>query len=131
MRIVPCPPTLSTLLRARIQEASLLPDDRLVPGERGGVLAGSVYRRMWDHARRATLPPHVYASPTGQRVYDLRHTRLTMWLNNGIPPAQVAEWAGTSVAMLFATYAQCISGQEQDLRQRLDEMPDASATLIA
>ncbi|MEW1611259.1 MULTISPECIES: hypothetical protein [unclassified Streptomyces] len=64
-------------------------------------------------------------------MYDLRHTRLTMWLNNGIPPAQVAEWAGTSVAMLFATYAQCISGQEQDLRQRLDEMPDASATLIA
>ncbi|WP_405195005.1 tyrosine-type recombinase/integrase [Streptomyces anulatus] len=130
-RIVPCPPTLSTLLRARIQEASLRPGDRLVPGERGGVLAGSVYRRMWDHARRATLPPHVYASPTGQRVYDLRHTRLTMWLNNGIPPAQVAEWAGTSVAMLFATYAQCISGQERDLRQRLDEMPDVSATLIA
>ncbi|GGP84058.1 tyrosine-type recombinase/integrase [Streptomyces sindenensis] len=130
-RIVPCPPTLSTLLRARIQEASLRPGDRLVPGERGGVLAGSVYRRMWDHARRATLPPHVYASPTGQCVYDLRHTRLTMWLNNGIPPAQVAEWAGTSVAMLFATYAQRISGQERDLRQRLDEMPDVSATLIA
>ncbi|MFC8658135.1 hypothetical protein ACFUCT_23490 [Streptomyces parvus] len=64
-------------------------------------------------------------------MYDLRHTRLTMWLSNGIPPAQVAEWADTSVAMLFATYAQCISGQEQDLRQRLDEMPDASATLIA
>ncbi|MFD5732329.1 tyrosine-type recombinase/integrase [Streptomyces sioyaensis] len=130
-RIVPCPPSLSTLLRARIQEASLLPEDRLVPGEHGGVLAGSVYRRMWDHARRATLPPHVYASPTGRRVYDLRHTRLTMWLNNGIPPAQVAEWAGTSVAMLFATYAQCISGQEQDLRQRLDEMQDARATLVA
>ncbi|MFH9296041.1 integrase [Streptomyces sp. NPDC017520] len=43
----------------------------------------------------------------------------------------MAEWAGTSVAMLFATYAQCICGQEQDLRQRFDEMPDASATLIA
>ncbi|MFI1931233.1 integrase [Streptomyces sp. NPDC020330] len=54
-----------------------------------------------------------------------------MWLNNGIPPAQVAEWADTSVAMLFATDAQRISGQERDLRQRLDEMPDVSATLIA
>ncbi|MFJ3627525.1 hypothetical protein ACIPQ3_15680 [Streptomyces albidoflavus] len=53
-----------------------------------------------------------------------------MWLNNGIPPAQVAEWASTSVAVLFATYAQCISGQEQELRQRLDGTPDASATLI-
>lgn len=64
-------------------------------------------------------------------MYDLRYTRLTMGLNNGTPPAQVAEWAGTSVAMLFATYAQCISGQEQDLRQRLDEMQDARATLVA
>jgi integrase len=130
-RIVPCPPGLARILRARIQEAVLLPDDRFFPGEHGGVLAGSVYRRMWDRARSAILPPHVCASPTGRRVYDLRHTRLTMWLNNGIPPAQVAEWAGASVAMLFATYAQCISGQEQDLRQRLDEMQDAPANLAA
>ena len=26
-------------------------------GEPFSVLAGSVYRRMWDHPRRATLPP--------------------------------------------------------------------------
>ncbi|WP_405840169.1 tyrosine-type recombinase/integrase [Streptomyces sp. NBC_01518] len=130
-RIVPCPPALVHVLRARIKDAGLLPGDRLFPGEHGGVLAGSVYRRMWDHARRATLPPHVYASPTGRRVYDLRHTRLTMWLNNGIPPAEVAAWAGTSVAVLFATYAQCISGQEQDLRRRLDEVQNASATVAA
>jgi integrase len=98
-RIAPCPPELVDILRARIQEAGLLPDDRLFPGEHGGVLAGSVYRRMWDRARSAILPLHVYASLTGRRVYDLRHTRLTMWLNNGIPPAEVAAWAGTSVAV--------------------------------
>jgi integrase len=130
-RIVPCPPGLLRILRAHIQEARLRPGDRLFSGERGGVLAGSVYRRTWDHARSEILPPHVYASLTGRRVYDLRHTQLTTWLNNGIPPAQVAEWAGTSVAMLFAAYAQCISGQEQGLRQRLDEMQDISAGLAA
>jgi hypothetical protein len=32
--------------------------------------------------------------PLGGRVYDLRHACLTTWLNNGVPPAQVAEWAG-------------------------------------
>ncbi|MGW4029107.1 hypothetical protein ACWEFL_07265 [Streptomyces sp. NPDC004838] len=122
---------LVRILRARIQDAGLLPGDRLFPGEHGGVLAGSVYRRTWDHARNAILPPHVYASPTGRRVYDLRHACLTTWLSHGIPPAQVAEWAGTSVAMLFATYTQCISGQEEDLRKRLDQMRDTPMSSMA
>ncbi|KPI04494.1 integrase family protein [Actinobacteria bacterium OK074] len=130
-RIVPCPPVLFRILRARIRDAGLLPGDRLFPGEHGGVLAGSVYRRAWDHACSAVLPPHVCASPMGRRVYDLRHGCLTMWLNNGVPPAQVAEWAGTSVAMLFATYAQCISGQDEDLRKRLDQVHDAVISSMA
>ncbi|MFS4095847.1 hypothetical protein [Streptomyces sp. AF1A] len=37
------------------------------------------------------------------------------WLNDGIPPAQVAEWAGNSVAVLLAVYARCIDGQLPDL----------------
>ncbi|MGW5324884.1 hypothetical protein [Streptomyces sp. NPDC004014] len=28
-------------------------------------------------------------------------TRLTKWLNDGIAPAQAAEWAGNSVAVLL------------------------------
>ncbi|WP_330457905.1 hypothetical protein OIB37_13965 [Streptomyces sp. NBC_00820] len=42
------------------------------------------------------LAPHVFDSPSGKRVYDLRHARMAKWLNDGIPPAQVAEWAGNS-----------------------------------
>jgi hypothetical protein len=70
-------------------------------------------------------------SPTGRRVYDNRHTRLTKWLNDGIPPAQVAEWAGNSVPVLLATYARCVEGQLPDLKRRLEaagdlpELPDA------
>ncbi|GGQ20937.1 hypothetical protein [Streptomyces roseolilacinus] len=74
------------------------------------------------------LPPHVFESPTGRRVYDTRHTRLTKWLNDGIPPAQVAEWAGNSVAVLLATYARCVDGQLPDLKRRLEaagDLPDA------
>lgn len=56
----------------------------------------------------------------GKHVYDLRHTCLTSWLNNGIPPAQVAEWAGNSVPVLLATYARCITGQLAELQQRIE-----------
>ncbi|MEW2563839.1 hypothetical protein [Streptomyces griseorubiginosus] len=89
-------------------------------GENGGILAGSVIRRAWRSARQAALAPHVFDSPTGKRVYDIRHTRLTKWLNDGIPPAQVAEWAGNSVPVLLATYARCVDGQLPDLKKRLE-----------
>ncbi|MDX3753681.1 integrase [Streptomyces sp. AK08-02] len=54
-----------------------------------------------------------------------------MWLNDGIPPAQVADWAGNSVPVLPATYARCVEGQLPDLKRRLEaagdlpELPDA------
>ncbi|MFI2200900.1 hypothetical protein ACH47Z_09015 [Streptomyces sp. NPDC020192] len=57
-----------------------------------------------------------------------RNTRLTKWLNDGIPPAQVAEWAGNSVAVLLATYARCVDGQLPDLKRRLEaagDLPEA------
>ncbi|MFI9718181.1 tyrosine-type recombinase/integrase [Streptomyces sp. NPDC052396] len=130
-RVVPCHPALTRTLRQHIRAERLRPNDRLFQGERGDVLAGSVYRRAWDRARHATLPPHVYASPTGKRIYDLRHTCLTTWLNNGIPPAQVAEWAGTSVAMLFAAYAHCISGQVKELERRIEAAQDISSLYAA
>ncbi|MFF9812084.1 hypothetical protein [Streptomyces sp. NPDC014006] len=45
---------------------------------------------------------------------------MTKWLNDGIPLAEVAEWAGNSVAVLLATYARCGDGQ-------LDAGPQAAA----
>lgn len=43
-----------------------------------------------------------------RRVYDLRHACASTWLNGGVPPAQVAEWAGHSVSVLLKVYAKCI-----------------------
>jgi integrase len=96
------------------------PEDLLFQGEKGGVLAGSVYRRAWRTARKSVLTERQYASPLARRVYDLRHTCLTEWLNAGVPPAQVAAWAGNSVAVLLTTYALCISGQDADLKKRIE-----------
>jgi integrase len=79
--------------------------DRLFQGQYGGILAGSVIRRAWRSAHENALTPEEFTSPLGKRVYDLRHTCLTRWLNGGVPPAQVAEWAGNSVSVLLAIYA--------------------------
>ncbi|MFC8095259.1 tyrosine-type recombinase/integrase [Streptomyces sp. NPDC057301] len=118
-RVVPGHPSLTRILRAHIKAESLKPGDLLFQGEKGGMLAGSVIRRAWRTARAEVLTPEEFASPLGKRVYDLRHTCLTNWLNDGIPPAQVAEWAGNSVPVLLAIYARCISGQLRDLKQRI------------
>ncbi|MFD7386978.1 hypothetical protein ACFV46_00750 [Streptomyces sp. NPDC059852] len=88
-RTVPGHPALTRILRQHIEDGGLKPSDLLFQGENGGILAGSVIRRAWWSARRAVLPPHLFESPTGKRVYDNRHTRLTKWLNDGVPPAQV------------------------------------------
>ncbi|MFE7955103.1 hypothetical protein [Streptomyces sp. NPDC057413] len=75
-RTVPGHPALTRILRQHIEDEQLQPGDLLFQGESGGILAGSVIRRAWRSARKAVLPPHVYESPTGRRVYDNRNTRL-------------------------------------------------------
>ncbi len=35
---------------------------------------------------RGATPAQEYESPMGRRIYDIRHTRLTKWLNDGNPP---------------------------------------------
>lgn len=131
-RPVPAHPTLVKILREYIQNPGsqhaarppLKQGNTLFPGDRGGDLAGSVYRRAWNKARTEVLTTQQAASPMGKRVYDLRHTCLTNWLNSGVPAPKVAEWAGNSVPVLLAVYAKCIAGQDDDLKKRIeDELP--------
>jgi integrase len=120
-RIVPCHPILTEILREEIRRRNLQPGDLLIRGLLGGKLHSRVIRHMWDNARKAVLTDDEYGSLLGKRVYDLRHTCLTTWLNSGIPPAQVAEWAGNSVPVLLRTYAHCIQGQFDHFKRRLEE----------
>ncbi|GHE61996.1 integrase [Streptomyces longispororuber] len=123
-RVVPGPPALTKIIRAHIEAEGLKPGDRMFKGEKGGIISGSVTRRAWGNARKAELTEREYESPMGKRIYDIRHTRLTKWLNDGIPPAQVAYWAGNSVPVLLAFYAGCIEGQLPDLKRRMDAQGD-------
>jgi integrase len=90
-------------------------------GIRGGALPTITYRRAWTAARRAALSPVEYASPLARRPYDLRHACLSTWLNGGVSPTQVAEWAGHSVDVLLGIYAKCLVGQDELAKRRIAE----------
>lgn len=118
-RQVPCPPALTKLLREHIAEFGGEPTDPLFQGTQGRPLATITYRRVWDRARRSALSGEEYRSPLARRPYDLRHACLSTWLNGGVAPTQVAEWAGHSVEVLLRVYAKCLEGQDEIAKRRI------------
>jgi hypothetical protein len=109
---------LTTLSRPHLGcRSRTWPSSGIHPAE----LASITYRRSWGKARRAALTPAEYVSPLARRVYDLRHACVSTWLNGAVPPAQVAEWAGHSVAVLLKVYAKCIDGQDQIPKRRIED----------
>lgn len=84
----------------------------------------ATYAKFWADARRDVLTEVQYDSPLGKRPYDLRHARMSTWLNAGVPAPQIAEWAGHSVEMLLSTYAKCVDGQEDLARKRIEQALD-------
>jgi hypothetical protein len=44
---------------------------------------------------------------------------VSTWLNGGVAPTQVAEWAGHSVTVLLRVYAKCIAGQGITARDQI------------
>jgi integrase len=111
---VPCPPELTQLLHQHLKDHGVDEQGRLFRGTRGDELATVTYVRIWDRARAKALSKEQYASPLASRPYDLRHAAVSTWLNGGVAPTQVAEWAGHSVDVLLKIYAKCLDG-EQDI----------------
>ena len=120
-RVVPVHPELTRLLRHHLAEFGAAPDGRLFGGVRGGELPTITYRRAWIKARQAALTTAEQASPLARRPYDLRHACLSTWLNGGVYPTQVAEWAGHGVDVLLRIYAKCIVGQDELAKRRISE----------
>jgi integrase len=120
-RIVPVHPELTRLLRDHLAEFGTAPDGRLFSGVRGGELPTITYRRAWIKAREAALTAAEQGSPLARRPYDLRHACLSTWLNGGVYPTQVAEWAGHSVDVLLRIYAKCVVGQDELAKRRISE----------
>ena len=130
-RVVPAHPELVETLRRHVDEFGLGASGRLFvtrTGKRGVPLPppysnpismGTAYR-VWHKARERALAPTLVNSPLARRPYDLRHACVSTWLNAGVPPAQVAEWAGHSVNVLLRVYAKCIDGQDEVAKQRIE-----------
>lgn len=93
-RRVPSPPPLTRILLDHLATFGTDHEGRLFRGERGHHLA---------------------------RPYDLRHAAVSTWLNGGVAPAQVAEWAGHSVEVLLRVYAKCLEDGERAALRRLGE----------
>ena len=120
-RTIPMHPELTRLIRAHLRDFGTAADGRLFTGIRGGELPTITYRRAWAKARQTALIPGEYASPLARRPYDLRHACLSMWLNGGVAPTQVAEWAGHSLDVLLRIYAKCLVGQDELAKRRIGE----------
>jgi integrase len=120
-RVVPTHPELTRLLRDHLASFATASDGRLFDGVRGGELPTITYRRAWIKARQAALSSAERASPLAWRPYDLRHACLSTWLNGGVYPTQVAEWAGHGVDVRLRIYAKCIVGQDELAKRRISE----------
>jgi integrase len=119
-RIVPCPPELTALVHEHIDLFGFATDGRLFRGERNDQeLPKLTIVRAWKRAREEVFIPEVAASPLAATPYDLRHAAVSTWLNAGVPPTQVAEWAGHSVEILLKIYAKCLDGLTEVLHQRI------------
>jgi integrase len=118
---VPAHPDLTSLLREHLAQFGTARDGRLFIGVRGGELPTVTYRRAWIRARAAALTAMEQASPLARRPYDLRHACLSTWLNGGVYPTQVAEWAGHGVDVLLRIYAKCVVGQDELAKRRISE----------
>lgn len=118
-RPVPIPPVLVQRLHDHLARFATTEDGRLFQGVRGADLSESVWDRTWKRARKAALDPVQVASPLARRPYDLRHAAVSLWLNAGVPPAEVARRVGHSVAVLLKVYANCVDGDEVMINERI------------
>ncbi len=120
-RPVPSVPPLVQLLRRHVEQFGTGRHGLLFPARsfRQGPVSIATYLRVWRQARAAVLED-ADRSPLARRPYDLRHAALSTWLNAGVPPTLVAEWAGNSVEVLLRVYAKCIDGQDEAARRRIE-----------
>lgn len=118
---IPIPPVQVRLYRAHLANYGTGTDGRLFSGVKADRVPGLTIRTVLKRARAKVLTDAEQKTPLVQRPYDLRHTCLSTWLNAGIAPQQVAEWAGNSVAVLLRIYAKCLVGQTSLLRKRISD----------
>lgn len=112
-RVVPCAPQLTGILPRHYARFGEGPDRLVFFGVQGRQLVTGAYSRAWKRARVQVLDHEQQASSSASTPYDLRRACVSTWLEEGVSPAQAAEWAGHGLEVLMGVYARCISGREE------------------
>jgi integrase len=122
VRVVPIPPVLVAILIAHVAKFGTATDGRLFRAERGKPVGSTAYTEVWQQTRTLALTPEQATSPLARRPYDLRHAAVSLWLNAGVSPTEIAKRAGHSVEVLLRVYAKCVDGQEEITNRRIEEI---------
>lgn len=119
-RPVPIPPRGVELIRAHIAEYPPRTDGRLFYTPNGRKPRTGVLGQIWQRARRYGQAPKERGGRLLYRPYSLRHSGISLRLYAGVPPVQVAAWAGHTVAELHATYAKVVQGYERRWEEQME-----------
>lgn len=125
-RSVPIPPVLVGMIREHIKEFGAAEDGRLFRAVQGGHLLSKEYGEVWKAARLAALTESEAESPLADVPYSLRHAGVSLWLESGVSPAEVARRAGHSIAVLFRFYAKAIHRSQQRSNQQIERALEAA-----
>jgi len=120
-RSVPIHPELVKLLRDHLAEFGTGTGGRVFTLSTGKIVSDRAYLKVFHEARTGAFTGAEATSLIARRPYDLRHAAVSTWLNAGVPPAQVAEWAGHTVDVLLRVYAKCVAGQQAEAKRRILE----------
>jgi integrase len=130
-RQVPVHPELAKILREHIAEFGTGPDGRVFRLAGGGIVTDRAYLAVFHAARAEAFTEAEARSLIARRPYDLRHAAVSTWLNAGVAPAQVAEWAGHTVDVLLRVYAKCVAGQQDEAKRRILDATTPNKTQAA
>ncbi|KRD21190.1 MULTISPECIES: hypothetical protein [unclassified Streptomyces] len=117
---MPIPPVLVRPVREHIKEFVTAEDGRLFRAPQGGHLLSKEYGEAWKIARLAVLTQSEAASPLADVPCSMRHAGVSLWLESGVSPAEVARRAGHSIAVLFRFYAKAIHRNQQRSNDQIE-----------
>lgn len=131
-RSISIPQFLVELLAEHLAERSPVFPERLVfPGERGGPLRASNFRRRaWDPAVRDSVGPPC-------RFHDLRHSHAALLIKAGVHPKVIQKRLGhSSIRTTLDTYGHVYDGLDAEVALQLDrswqkDQPQANTRTVS
>nr|WP_063892357.1 MULTISPECIES: hypothetical protein [unclassified Streptomyces] len=109
------------MLREHLKTYGTAEDGRLFRAARGGRVRSTEYCEVWDRARVKALSKAEAATPLADVPYSLRHAGVSLWINSGVDPVEVARRAGHSLTVLFRFYAKILRGQQALANDLIDK----------